>query len=116
VSTSVQNQLTKSFAGAESIAEQYPQYATQITAAAKTSFLHGDDWAYAAGLIAVLLGAAVVIAFPRHARETELLARYRRGYRRRLDEPAVRKAAERVRRPDRATILLRLRAAKTASE
>jgi MFS family permease len=77
VSTSVQNQLTKSFAGAESIAEQYPKYATQITAAAKTSFLHGDDWAYAAGLIAVLLGAAVVYRFfPRHARETELLARY----------------------------------------
>ncbi len=34
ITENVQNQLTKSFAGAESVAEQYPQYATQITAAA----------------------------------------------------------------------------------
>ena len=29
--------------------EQYPQYASQITAAAKQSFLDGDQWAYTAG-------------------------------------------------------------------
>ena len=56
VSTNVANELTKSFAGAQSIAKQYPQYATQITAAAKTSFLQGDTWAYLAGIIAVLVG------------------------------------------------------------
>jgi hypothetical protein len=74
---SVQNQLTKSFAGAEEIAAQHPQYASQITAAAKTSFLQGDDWAYLAGIIAILLGAAVVaFLFPKKEREEELLARY----------------------------------------
>ena len=44
VNDSVQNQLTKSFAGAEAVAQQYPQYASQITAAAKQSFLDGADW------------------------------------------------------------------------
>ena len=33
VTTSVENQLTKSFDGAEAIAQQYPQYASQIIAA-----------------------------------------------------------------------------------
>ncbi len=46
VTTASQSQLTKSFASAEDVAEQYPQYADQITAAAKTSFLEGDQWAY----------------------------------------------------------------------
>ena len=60
VTSSVQSQLTKSFASAEAVAAQYPQYATEITAAAKESFLQGDQWAYLAGIVAVLLGAAVV--------------------------------------------------------
>src|SRR5204862_5350881 len=65
VNDSVQNQLTKSFAGAEGVAKQYPQYATQITAAAKTSFLQGDQWAYTAGIVAILVGAAIVaLLFP----------------------------------------------------
>jgi MFS transporter, DHA2 family, multidrug resistance protein len=77
VSDSVANQLTKSFDGAEAIAQEYPQYATQITAAAKTSFLQGDQWAYTAGIVAVLLGAVVVFFFfPKHERERELLASY----------------------------------------
>ena len=77
VNDSVQNQLTKSFAGAESVAQQYPQYASQITAAAKTSFLQGDQWAYMAGIIAILLGAALVaFLFPRKDEEEALLARY----------------------------------------
>jgi hypothetical protein len=77
VSTNVENQLTKSFAGAEAIANQYPAYATQITAAAKESFLHGDQWAYTAGLVAVLLGGVLVFfLFPAKARELELLERY----------------------------------------
>jgi hypothetical protein len=77
VNESVSNELTKSFAGAEAVAQQHPQYADQITAAAKQSFLDGDQWAYTAGLVAVLLGAALVYAaFPRHARERELLEQY----------------------------------------
>jgi MFS transporter, DHA2 family, multidrug resistance protein len=77
ISDSVASQLTKSFAGAEGIAEQHPQYASQITAAAKTSFLQGDQWAYTAGVVAVLLGGAIVFfLFPAHRRETEMLARY----------------------------------------
>ncbi|HST17449.1 MAG TPA: MFS transporter [Gaiellaceae bacterium] len=77
ITSSVENQLTKSFAGAEQIAAQHPQYASQITAAAKASFLHGDQWAYTAGVVAVLLGAAVVfLFFPRKQHEDELLASY----------------------------------------
>jgi EmrB/QacA subfamily drug resistance transporter len=78
ISDSVQSQLTKSFDGAIAIAQHYPQYASQITAAAKESFLHGDQWAYLAGIVAVLLGGILVFfAFPREAQEEELLARYR---------------------------------------
>ncbi|HSS79911.1 MAG TPA: MFS transporter [Gaiellaceae bacterium] len=77
VNASVESELTKSFAGAEDIAQQHPQYATQITTAAKAAFLHGDQWAYAAGIIAILLGAAIVFfAFPRHEEEERLLAAY----------------------------------------
>ena len=77
VTDSTQSQLTKSFAGAESVAEQHPQYANQITAAAKTSFLQGDQWAYTAGLVAVVLGAALVFfMFPRKDEEERLLAEY----------------------------------------
>jgi DHA2 family multidrug resistance protein-like MFS transporter len=78
VTTSVENQLTKSFAGAEAVAQQYPQYSSQITAAAKQSFLQGDHWAYIAGGVAVLLGAALVAAlFPARERERRLLEQYR---------------------------------------
>jgi EmrB/QacA subfamily drug resistance transporter len=77
VTQNVQNQLTKSFDGAQSIAQQYPQNAAQITAGAKAAFLHGDQWAYLAGILAVLLGAAVVfLCFPRMEREKTLLAQY----------------------------------------
>jgi len=77
ISDSVEGQLTKSFDGAEAIAQQYPQYASQITAAAKTSFLQGDQWAYTAGIVAVLLGAVVVFFFfPKMEREKTLLAEY----------------------------------------
>jgi DHA2 family multidrug resistance protein-like MFS transporter len=77
VTDSVQNELTKSFAGAEQVAAQYPQYSTQIVAAAKTSFLQGDDWAYTAGVVAVLLGATLVFFFfPKHAEEEALLREY----------------------------------------
>jgi protein-S-isoprenylcysteine O-methyltransferase Ste14 len=74
---SVQNQLTKSFASAADTAEQYPQYAAQITSAARSSFLHGDRWAYTAGVIAVVLGAVLVFfRFPARDEERRLLASY----------------------------------------
>jgi hypothetical protein len=77
VSDSVASQLTKSFAGAETTAEQYPQYASEITAAAKQSFLDGADWAYTAGIVAILLGATLVFfLFPKRQEEQQLLARY----------------------------------------
>ena len=77
ITDQVQGELTKSFAGAEAVAQQYPQYASQITAAAQESFLKGDSWAYTAGLIAVLLGAALVFfMFPRKDEEQRLLAQY----------------------------------------
>jgi EmrB/QacA subfamily drug resistance transporter len=79
ISDTIQTELTKSFAGAESIAAQYPQYASQITAAAKASFLQGDQWAYLAGIVAVLLGGVLVfVFFPKHAEEEALLAQYHR--------------------------------------
>jgi DHA2 family multidrug resistance protein-like MFS transporter len=77
ITDNVQSELTKSFASAESVANQYPHYATQITAAAKSSFLKGDDWAYTAGIVAIVLGATLVFfCFPRKEKEEELLATY----------------------------------------
>jgi EmrB/QacA subfamily drug resistance transporter len=77
VNERVQNELTKSFSSAANTAEQYPQYANQIVAAARQSFLDGGDWTYAAGMIAIALGIAVVFfLFPRRDRELELLRRY----------------------------------------
>jgi EmrB/QacA subfamily drug resistance transporter len=77
ITDSVQSQLTKSFAGAQAIAEQHPKYATQITAAAKTAFLQGDQWAYIAGIVAILIGAALVFfLFPKQEDEERLLVQY----------------------------------------
>ena len=77
ITANVQAQLTKSFSSAAETAEQYPEYAAQITAAAKASFLSGADWAYTAGIIAILIGALIVfLLFPRRDREVQLLADY----------------------------------------
>ena len=47
----------------------------EITAAAKQSFLDGDQWAYTAGLVAVALGAVLVFfMFPRKDEEQRALA------------------------------------------
>ena len=81
--TDSENQLTKSFAGAEAVAEQYPQYAAQITAAARQSFLDGDQWAYTAGIVAVVLGALLVFfMFPKKDEEQQTPRRLRSGGRR----------------------------------
>jgi EmrB/QacA subfamily drug resistance transporter len=79
VNDQVQTELTKSFSSAVDTAQRYPE-STQdaIVAAAKTAFLQGDQWAYLAGIVAVLLGAALVFfAFPRRDEERRLLAGYR---------------------------------------
>jgi hypothetical protein len=77
VTAAVQSELTKSFASAVDTAQRYPQYSKQIIAGAKAAFLAGDQWAYLAGIIAVLLGAVVVFFFfPRYQRERQLLAEY----------------------------------------
>jgi DHA2 family multidrug resistance protein-like MFS transporter len=77
VSSSVQGQLTKSFAGAEQIAERYPQHANAIISGARAAFLQGDQWAYVAGIVAVLFGAALVaLRFPRRDVERAMLARF----------------------------------------
>ena len=59
-------------------ASRYPTSAQdQIIAAAKTAFLQGDQWAYLAGLVAVVLGAALVFfMFPNRNEERRLLADY----------------------------------------
>ena len=77
ITDSVASQLQKSFDGAIAVAQQYPKYATQITAAAKSAFLQGDQWAYAAGIVAVLLGAVLVFfMFPKKDEEVALVQRY----------------------------------------
>jgi len=77
VTDSTQAALTKSFASAEAVAAQHPQYADAIVAGAQEAFLQGDDWAYFAGVVAVLLGAALVyFLFPRKEAEDALLAVY----------------------------------------
>jgi MFS transporter, DHA2 family, multidrug resistance protein len=77
ISDSTQSALTKSFDSAEAVAEQYPQYASQITAAAQSSFLSGDQWAYTAGAVATLIGAVLVfVMFPKKDEEDKLLADY----------------------------------------
>jgi len=77
VTASTQAQLTKSFDGAEAVAAQYPKDSQAIMDAARESFLQGDRWAYTAGIVAVLLGAALVAwKFPRKNAEDALIAGY----------------------------------------
>jgi MFS transporter, DHA2 family, multidrug resistance protein len=77
VSDTLQTELEKSFASAANTATRYPQHADAIVAAAKSSFVSGDAWAYTAGIVAVLIGAALVwLRFPRREEERALLARY----------------------------------------
>ena len=78
ISDSTEATLTKSFSSATNLASSYPpQTADAIIAGAKSSFIDGQDWAYFAGLLAILLGAVLVFfMFPRQQREEELLVEY----------------------------------------
>jgi MFS transporter, DHA2 family, multidrug resistance protein len=89
VTDSTQSQLQLSFASAEDLAEQNPEYADEITAAARSSFLEGDQWAYTAGIVAIVAGAALVFfLFPKKEREEALLSRYHAEDARRSAGPA----------------------------
>jgi len=77
IPASVQSSMTMSFAGAMSVATQYPQYADQITTAARQAFLAGDQNAYIAGILAVLGGAALIFfLYPKRDEEIKLLTSY----------------------------------------
>jgi MFS transporter, DHA2 family, multidrug resistance protein len=77
VTATTQSALQLSYSSAIDLASQYPQYAAQITEAAKSSFLSGDQLAYVAGLVAVLIGAALVyLVFPRKDDELEMRAAF----------------------------------------
>ena len=77
ITETVETELTKSFSSAAATASRYPQYAKAIVTGAKESFVKGDEWAFAAGLIAIALGTALVFfAFPHKRREGELTTEY----------------------------------------
>jgi hypothetical protein len=78
INNQVQAELTKSFSSAANTAARYPpDVQAKIVAGAKTAFLQGDQWAYLAGIIAVLLGAALVyLRFPKRDQEAQLLTSY----------------------------------------
>ena len=79
VNQSVHEELLKSYSSAEAIAGQYPKYTDAITAGARHAFLQGDSWAYLAGIVAVLIGAALVfLCFPKREEEKRLLLEYQR--------------------------------------
>jgi choline-glycine betaine transporter len=77
VTQNTQAQLQLSFGSAEDLAAHHPAQASQITAAAQSSFLKGDQWAYIAAMVAILIGMALVYRFfPRKKEEEELRAAY----------------------------------------
>jgi EmrB/QacA subfamily drug resistance transporter len=78
ITSSVESELTKSFSSAADLAKRYPESVQKaIVEGAKSSFLKGDQWAYTAGIIAVVLGAVLVFfMFPKAADEKRLLAQY----------------------------------------
>src|SRR5262249_10215340 len=77
ITQTTQSELELSFSSAENLAAQYPQYATQITSAAQSSFLDGADWAYFAAMVAGALGMSLVFFFfPKKEKEAALRAGY----------------------------------------
>ncbi len=77
VTENTQAQLQLSFASAENLAAKHPAQASEITAAAQSSFLKGDQWAYLAAMVAVLIGMGLVYRFfPKKEEEEALRASY----------------------------------------
>ncbi len=80
VSQATQSALTQSYSSAAALAERYPEYQAQIIGAAQQSFVDGANWAYAAGAIAVVLGAILVaLAYPRFSGEKQRIAEYQQA-------------------------------------
>jgi EmrB/QacA subfamily drug resistance transporter len=78
ISGTIEVELQKSYASAATMAQQHPAYSKQIMAAAKSSFLVGDQWTYLIGIMAILLGAAIIFfIFPKKDEEKHLLKKYR---------------------------------------
>lgn len=77
VSADVQAALQASFASALHVAEQFPQYRSEIVAAATQSLVDGALWAYAVGGVAIVSGAVLVrVLLPSHRGERDLIAQY----------------------------------------
>lgn len=77
ITTVIEATLQKSFSSAATLAQGNPEYSAQIIAAAKHSFLVGGHWAYFAGMISIIIGAAIVyFMFPDKDEEKELLCQY----------------------------------------
>ncbi|MBM3665057.1 MAG: MFS transporter [Actinobacteria bacterium] len=77
VSEATQSALTQSYSSAASLAERYPEYSEQIINAARKSFVDGANWAYAAGGIAVVIGAIIVaVVYPGLRGEKALISEY----------------------------------------
>jgi MFS family permease len=77
ITTSIGATLKKSFGSAEDLAAKYPEYSQAIIDAAKQSFLDGANWAYASGIVVMLIGMFITFFFfPKKNRERELYAEY----------------------------------------
>jgi DHA2 family multidrug resistance protein-like MFS transporter len=77
VTASTQSQLQLSYASAADLAEQNPQYSDQIISAAQSSFLEGDQLAYIAGLVAVIIGGTLTyFVFPKKEDEDKMRAAF----------------------------------------
>jgi DHA2 family multidrug resistance protein-like MFS transporter len=61
LSQQVATTMSKSFAGAVQVAQQYSAYSAQTLNAAKTAFLQGQDAAYIIGIIAVIVAVLFVL-------------------------------------------------------
>ena len=73
----MQAQLTKSFASAEAIAAAVPAVLERRSSPREAVVPRRRDWAYTAGIVAILLGAALVFfMFPKQDEEKRLLAEY----------------------------------------
>jgi DHA2 family multidrug resistance protein-like MFS transporter len=73
VTASTQSELQLSYASAADLAAQNPQYSDQIISAAESSFLDGDQLAYTAGFVAVLVGLGLTyLIFPGREEEERL--------------------------------------------
>ena len=78
INDSVQSELTKSFSSAADTAQRYPQYAKRHHCRRRSRRSYRvDQWAYIAGIVAIVLGAILVFFFfPKKAEEERLLAEY----------------------------------------